>query len=84
MKTRQLFHSLCLFLLLLTAAPAAVRAAPFSSPATTPIVAETITWRGFVKYWRNWGYRVDRAVLIVTVISGLAFLIVAFGGKWRK
>jgi len=84
MKTRQLFHSLCVFLLLLLVTPAAVRAAPLSSPAITPVVAEKVTWHGFVKYWKNWGYRADRVVLIVALIGGLAFVIITFGGKWRK
>ena len=85
MSAKPLAPALCLFLLLLFAGSTSARAESGSAgPAASVLIAEKVSWFGFVKYWKNWGYRADRVVLIVALIGGLAFLIIAFGGKWRR
>lgn len=77
---------LFLVLLLLSGAPTPARADSGSrAPAASSVLfAESISWRGFVRYWKGFGHRADRVVLIVALIGGLAFAIIAFGGRWRR
>jgi hypothetical protein len=49
----------------------------------TVVIAERISWHGFVRYWRNFASRTDRIVLIVGLVAATALFIIT-RGKWIK
>src|SRR3954471_13660781 len=70
-------------LLLLT--PAAASAAGPDTPlvAAAPLLADSFSWDGFVKYWSNYANRGDRVIQVVFLVLALALFIIT-RGKWRK
>lgn len=72
--------------LLLFLAPQPLRAQVPAKPTPTVaavVVAERISWHGFVRYWRNFANRTDRIVLIVGLVAATALFIIT-RGKWLK
>lgn len=56
------------------------RPAVVSSPV---VFAESVTWYGFVRYWRGFVNRADRVVLVVGLVAAAALFIIT-RGKWIK
>jgi len=57
-----------------------------SSPAQTMSVvpvADSVSWGGFVKYWKGFVNSTDRVILIVAVIAASALFIIT-RGRWLK
>ncbi len=54
-----------------------------SNQVATVVVAEKISWHGFVRYWRNFAHRTDRIVLIVGLVAATALFIIT-RGRWLK
>ncbi|MCX7699645.1 MAG: hypothetical protein N2039_02085 [Gemmataceae bacterium] len=69
---------------LFAAQPLSARAADQPTPTVAKVVvAERISWHGFVRYWRNFANRTDRIVLIVGLVAATALFIIT-RGKWLK
>lgn len=69
---------------LLAAQPLTARASDQPTPTVAKVVvAERISWHGFVRYWRNFANRTDRIVLIVGLVAATALFIIT-RGKWLK
>lgn len=69
-------------------APAAsaspVPASPPQIVAASPVVfAESVSWYGFVRYWRGFVNRADRVVLVAGLVAATALFIIT-RGKWLK
>ncbi len=68
-------------------APAVATPVPISSPqvaVASPVVfAESVSWYGFVRYWRGFVNRADRVVLVAGLVAAAALFIIT-RGKWLK
>jgi hypothetical protein len=74
----------------LTQATPALASSPLPSANSRPVVvsspvvfAESVTWYGFVRYWRGFVNRADRVVLVVGLVAAAALFIIT-RGKWIK
>lgn len=75
-------------LLLAGSAPVSAAGSSTASPslasASPPIIlAERVSWSGFVKYWRNFVKNTDRVLLVVALVAGAALFIIT-RGRWLK
>jgi hypothetical protein len=72
--------------LLLVGNTGTVHAGPPTRSAPSPamvVIAERVSWHGFVRFWRNFAHRTDRIVLIVGLVAATALFIIT-RGKWLK
>lgn len=77
-------------MILLLGQPAPISATP--SPNTTPVstasitavpIADSVSWHGFVRYWKGFVKNADRVILVVGLIAAAALFIIT-RGRWLK
>jgi hypothetical protein len=52
--------------------------------AASPVVfADSISWNGFVRFWRGFVNRADRVILVVGLVAAAALFIIT-RGRWLK
>jgi hypothetical protein len=51
--------------------------------APAPVFAASISWHGFMGYWKGFVHRSDRVVLVVGLV-GVAALFIITRGRWMK
>jgi hypothetical protein len=64
---------------LFTAACTVTAAEP--TPANAALLAERVTWRGFIDYWTSWANSSSRIIQIVSLV-GLVAIGLICSGKW--
>jgi hypothetical protein len=69
--------------LFLAPTPAWAAAPDAALTSGSPLFAETFSWDGFVRYWKNYVNRTDHVVQVVFLVA-LAALFIITRGKWRK
>jgi hypothetical protein len=65
------------------ASPNYAHAHPLSVSVAPPPFAATVTWHGFVSYWKGFVHRSDRVVLAVGLVAATALFIIT-RGRWLK
>ena len=83
---RHSFAVRLLGLLLLLGAAGPAGASPPPSPpraaVAAPVVfAASVSWRGFVRYWKGFFYSTERVVVVVALVAVAALFIIT-RGKW--